>query len=287
MGFHHAAITAEEDRSVGDPTAFKTAITAHWKTNIPNIYLMYAEGQENPITLGLECTQEVYEFLHRQDTFNEPAEFLRGLDQMLDEAKQNYPSAERHGRRNIEARREQWLSRVQLGTADLVIEYNNRERTRAANWRKEVAQGSAKTWTEYNKEQGGSLLPFNFGPSMVDSHRGIESRSVQSIFDASGAMRAVHRARVRDFLASNQTNAASTVERTTPLIHHDPLSPFYPLLSRQFHIKSTYPPVTLFICTHIPCPHISNSYTYEVCKYYSMNIQLTSFDEVNLYATVT
>jgi hypothetical protein len=228
MPFQHRSIKTGPNLNMTDRTSAKTAITAHWKTNIQNIYLMYAEGQENPVTPGLECTQEVYEFLHRQDTFNEPAEFLRGLDQMLDEAKKNYPSAERHGRRNIEARREQWLSRVQVGTANLVIEYNNRERSRAANWRKEVAQGSAKTWTEYNNEQGGSLLPFNFGPSMVDSHLGIAPRSAQSIFEASEAMRAAHRARVRDFLASNQTNAASTVERTTPSIHHDPLPPSIP-----------------------------------------------------------
>jgi len=228
MGFHHAAITAGEDRSLGDPTAFKAAITAHWRTNIPNIYLEYAERQENPISLGLECTQEVYEFLHRQNTFNEPAGFLRDLDQMLDGAKENYPSGERHRRPDIEARREQWLSRVQVDTGNLVMKYNSRERTRAANWRKEVAQGSAKTWTEYNKEQGGSLLPFNFGPSMVDAHRGIKPRSVQSIFEASEAMRAAHRARVRDFLASNESNAASTVERTTPPIHHDPLAPSVP-----------------------------------------------------------
>jgi hypothetical protein len=179
----NTSFTTGVDRSVGDPTATKTAstaaktaITPHWRKNPPNIYLALEDEREDPLRLGLECTEEVYEFLHRQDTFNQPARFLRGIRSIFDEANEDYPYAELYLGRDRMARVARLMDRVVDRTANSVIEYNNREETRRAEWTKKVPGGTEQMWREHNEEAGGSILPFLFGPSIVNTQLGAESR---------------------------------------------------------------------------------------------------------------
>lgn len=218
MPSQHTSITNGVNCTVTDGIPTKTAITS-WNDNPPNLYLQLDKRREDPFTLGLECTEEVDGFLHRQDTFLQPARFMRRLKSMIDEENEDYPHAETYHGGNREAREARWKDGAISRATKLVLEYNETVKTRRAQWGKEVPEGTDEMWAAYNEEEGGPILPFNFGPSILNTQRGAESRSVQSVLDFLEADRAAHRARLRAIRAAHETDASVSSDASVSAAH--------------------------------------------------------------------
>jgi len=186
MGFQHVNTT----------TAAKAEITSHWNDYVPNIRLVSAAGgpdaAESPVTLVFESTETVYRHLHRRDIDNEAADLLDSINKLLEEAISHYPSARRYPASNREQMKAWWMEGTVDNASNLVDEYNKKEETRRERWRREVPNGTEEMWAKYNEKRGGSILPFTFGPSILKTQFGAESRSVQSVLEALEARRAAH-----------------------------------------------------------------------------------------------